>query len=185
MRFLRIALLLVLLGGWAPISAQEAPSVVVTIKEGRLSVNAQEAPLQQILAEISRLSGIPVYLEVALKAQAGLEATTVVFQALTIEEGLRRVLRNKNFILVYSLASLAEVRVYEEGKGEFRRLAVETKQPSRSGKAAPKADRSRGDPAQLARLRDGALGNPDPAERAAALDQLAGKRRTGKPVRAV
>jgi hypothetical protein len=178
MRAVASAVLLILLAGQASIPAQGAPRAAVTLKADRLSVNAREAPLRQILAELSRLSGIQVYLETTLERQIAREATTVVFESLTIEEGLRRLLRAKNFILVYSPSGLAEVRVYGEGRGEFRRLAVETKRPPARARTVQKTDRppagAAGELAQLIRLRGEALGNPDPAERSGALDELGG-----------
>lgn len=177
MRVLRATLLLLLLLACAPARAYEAPRVAVTLQDARLSVNARAVPLKEILIEISRLSGIQFFLEAALDAQAAREEITVTLKALPIEEGLRHLLRQKNFVLVYSPAGLTEARVYLEGKGEFRKLAVGTKRPPPNPRIAKQTSRpSEGAVAesdQIARFRSEALSNPDPAERSAALDRLA------------
>ena len=159
MRSLTAPILFILLVGWAPVQAEEAPHLTLTLQAARLSVTARAVPLQQILAEFSRLSGIQIHLEAALETQVAQEPTTAIFEALTIEEGLRRLLQNNNFIFVYSPVGLAEVRVYSEGKGGFRR---------------PLPGGGENDPVHLSWLRGEALNNPDPAERSMAIEKLAG-----------
>jgi len=173
-----LPVVLVLLLPVAPArAAGKAPPFSVQVDGTRLSVHAQDTPLLEILEAISRQSRAEIHLERTLEAQIAKEQLTVSFQALPLEEGLRRLLRHKNFILVYSSAGLTEVRVYMEGKGEFQRLRVEAKQPPQRPKGAQTADRPPGgaedDPARLARLRGEALGHPDPAERSTALEKLA------------
>ena len=148
----------------APVRAEDPTTLNVTLHDARLSVNARAASLQHILAEISRVSGISVYLEAGLETQLGDETTTVALEDLTVEEGLRRLLRHKNFIFAYSSTGLAEVKVYVEGTGDFHRLPVETQ---RSGERGPAAQQG------AVRLRAEALGNPDALERSRALSRLA------------
>ena len=176
MRTLKVAVFLVLLLSWVAESAQAAARVTVRLQKDRLSINAREAALREILVELSRATGIQVYLAVDLEGRVAAEATTISFKGLTIEEGLRRLLRGKNLILVYSQAGLSEIRIYGEGSREFRRLTVGRPQPSRRAQTAQRAPRPpRGvveDFAELTRLRAEALENPDPAARSAALDRL-------------
>ncbi len=144
MRFWTTALLLILLVGWAPARA-EGPR--------RGPGEARSIPLGQLLGGL----------------------TPETSRDPDIEEALRRALQGKNYILIYSAAGLSEVRVFGEGKKSARYVAVEPK-PSRQG---PKSRRPTGQPTSAteddpARLRSEALGNPDPAERASALDRLAG-----------
>ena len=177
-----------LLGVWSPAPAEDAevPHVTASARDGLVTLSAQGAPLREILAEFGRASRIEIYLESSVSVD---EATTVAFESTPPEEGLRRLLRARNFIFVYSGGSLAQVRVYTEGQGEFRRLATETQgrttamrnppgpaeAPSTSSPGTPgKAQTA--DPApdkEAIRFRSEALGNPDPEKRVAGLEELA------------
>jgi hypothetical protein len=98
------------------------------MRQGLVALTARDASLRDILTEMSRVSGIQIYLEASVTAE---EAATLAFDGLPPEDSVRRVLRARNFILVYSAGALAEVRVYTDGRGEFVRLGAET-QPSTS-----------------------------------------------------
>jgi hypothetical protein len=144
----RLALLLVLPFSCVATRADERPYVRITLSPDRVSVDAH-APLPSILAEIGRLSGVPIRLDATVVA----EPTSVRLEAPTLEEGLRRLLWNRDFLLVYSDEGLAEVRVLGGERGLPRDLEVEA--------------------ATLGRLRVEALHHPDPAVRVSALDRLA------------
>ena len=172
MIFLAIGFMFTLLVGAAPVLAQAAPHIAVTLREARLLGNAQAAPLQQFLAEIGWLAGIQVYVE----APVAQEPVTVVFEGLTVEEGLRYLLRNNQHVLLYSTAGLVEVRVYGKGKGEFTGAAVKTDQPPRVVEVTLAAysptGSAGGDLMELARLQAKALNHPNPVDRFRALDEL-------------
>jgi hypothetical protein len=93
-----LSVVLVLLPPVAPArAAGKAPPFSVQVDGARLSVHAQDTPLLEILKAISRQSRAEIYLERTLEAQIANEKLTVSFQALPLEEGLRRLLRHKNF----------------------------------------------------------------------------------------
>jgi len=143
MRYRTIALVVILLVGPVPARA-EGPR--------RVPGEARWMPLGQLLGELNpQTSRDP-----------------------DIEEALRRALQGKNYILIYWTTRLGEVRVFGEGETSIRYLAV-APAPALKG---PRPVRQSGEPGRPTvdgpgRLRSEALGNPDPAERASALDRLA------------
>jgi len=168
-----LALLAVLIAA-SPAGSKEVGGPTVILQEGRLSVSAVNAPLNQILAEISRLSGIRISLDGQI---APGETVTVAFDALPLDEGLGRLLRGKNYVLVYSPSGLAEMGVYAEGSADSRPVAPAGPLRSPKARARAKGDRPQKvgekDPAELARAQTEALEHRDPLKRIAALDKLA------------
>ena len=143
-----VVLLLVTLGSTA--RADEAPRLEVALADGRLSGDAAEAPLQSILDRIGELSGARVRFGDGDASSAG-EPITIAFDRLPLEDGLRRLLKGKDFVLAYARSRLEEARVY-----------------STTPLNAPSAP-----DAGVARLRGEALTNPDPQARLRALEGLA------------
>jgi type II secretory pathway component GspD/PulD (secretin) len=174
---------MLLLAGPRGAAAQESPEarVAATMRGGRVTLAARHAPLREILAEFGRASGIRMHLE----SDGTDESTTIAFERMAPEEGLRRLLRAKNFVFVYSGGSLAEVRTYIEGKNEdttapanARTAAIGSRRGAGPGAARrpPGMEAAAPDDAarqQAFRLRAQALGDPDPDERAAGLVELA------------
>lgn len=184
-----------LLAVWSPAVAEDSavPHVSATARDGLVTLSAQNASLREILTEFGRASGIEIYLESSVTAD---ESTTIAYDGAPPEDGLRRLLRAKNFIFIYSEGSLSQVRVYTEGRGEFRRLPTETtgRSPRTTamrnpqGPAGPLSPSSAATPGkgqtadqgtavapdkEAIRLRAEALGNPDPDQRVAGLEELA------------
>ena len=192
--------LVVVLLGWGTALAEEPPSLRVSLEAGRLSVAARDVPLHRVLSEIGRRSGAAIYVEATVEPELTAASTSLVFEARPLEEGLRLLLRERHFVLVYSADGLAEIRVYGDGTGEFRRLAggTETRRAERrAAKAARKAaatperqalreavrsaeqsaDLSQGIPqdgplADLAPFRAQALTDPDPMRRTTGLYEM-------------
>jgi hypothetical protein len=183
-----------LLAVWSPALAEDSavPHVSATARDGRVTLSAQNASLREVITELGRASGIEIYLESSVAAD---ESTTIAFEGAAPDDGLRRLLRAMNFIFIYSEGSLSQVRIYTEGRGEFRRLPTDTKgspkatemrNPRRSaGPLSPSsaarpgngqtADQDSGatPDKEASRLRAEALGNPDPEQRVAGLEELA------------
>jgi hypothetical protein len=91
---------------------------VVSFKEGRLTVIAQGAALDRILDTISRQAGVAI-----LGAdQGGAELVSVQLQDIPLEDGLRRLLKDRDTFFFYGVekdtpASLSAVWVYPKGQG--------------------------------------------------------------------
>ncbi len=71
--------------------------LAVHVEEGLLTVALRHVPLDQVLAAVARASGVAVSLDVPAP-----EPVTVTFTALPLDEGLRRILRTRSFILVFA-----------------------------------------------------------------------------------
>jgi hypothetical protein len=115
-----MAPLLLVLGllSWGSAGAEGRPTV--SVHDGRLSVSARGATVMQVLVELARTAGIRIELESSLHDRAGRETTVADFDGLTIEEGLRRLLRDQNLAFVYTGNVLTEARIYRDGTGAFR-----------------------------------------------------------------
>src|SRR5262245_3984948 len=112
-RVLPMGLLLAL--SWAPLAcAVEAPPEV-TVKNARLSVTARGASLKTILEMIGRAGGITVVVDPSVEHELGEDRTMLVLAEVPLEEGLRRLVRPRNVVFVYSPMGLAEVKVYAAG----------------------------------------------------------------------
>ncbi len=167
------------------LAGAEESELTVRYEAGRLSVSARAAPLEDVLAEVATASGVRIEIESAPLASG--ETITLTVEDVSLEDGLRRILGKQGFVLFYSPAGLAEVRVYpgpsvgvardadpdvEVGESVPRALPPGTvgRRTRRPVAAAPE------DPAELARLRTEALSGPDPAMRATALVTLSASR---------
>ena len=121
-------------------SAQMPSPPTVTVRNGQLSVAVHGVPLEAVLLEIGRQAAVRIHMDVGPRDRREHETATVTFDGVTIDEGLRRVLRNRNFAFVYVNDVLVETRVY----GEARRRLVEIGDQGRRGppdtrQAAPEA----------------------------------------------
>lgn len=174
MRAAWACVLTVLLGATA--AGGEEGRIAVSYQAGRLSVTARAAPLADVLAEVSRATGVAIALETGATPATG-RTLDIVFEAVSLEEGLRRLLRDTSYVLLYSSAGLAEIHVYPRRGGPAPGgSAVDASRLPSKLPAARNAARSPGsgaaDPAELAGLRTAALASPDPTARATALDRL-------------
>lgn len=70
----------------------------VTIEGGKLSVWLREAKVRDVMEAIARQSGI----EIIFVGQAAQTTLTESFSGLPLEDGLRRLLRGKSYMLMYS-----------------------------------------------------------------------------------
>lgn len=150
----------------APAAYAQEP-VALTIADGRLSLDAHDASLQGILDEIGDRTGLRVRMDDTGEAQVAGETVTMTLDSVPVEDALRRLLRGKDFVLVYSPSRLSEARVY----GRSPERPGSEPAPAASVPSAPA-----GVPENrqaVAQLRNQALSSPDPAARAQALEGLA------------
>jgi hypothetical protein len=70
----------------------------VTIDGGKLSVSLREAKLHDVMEAIARQSGI----QIICVGQAAQATVTESFSGLPLEDGLRRLLRGKSYMLMYA-----------------------------------------------------------------------------------
>jgi hypothetical protein len=178
-RWVLAATVLVLIG-WGPVRAQAGP-LTVEVTQSTLSVNADDVPLAEVLLAIGQRAKARILIESILEDQVGKERVTTSFADLTMDDGLRRILKNRNFILGFGPGGVDEIRVYVDGGTGFRDLTAPPREamgptgPSRptgsmrrrGAREAPVEDRAR-----LAQLRQVTLTSTDATARLEALEEL-------------
>jgi len=146
-------------GGLDPARAEEEPKpegvFVVKVEGARLTMRLEGIPLQMALKAIERESGVALALLEPLT-----EEVTIAFDDLSLEQGLRRLLGNRSYILFYAAAgpghpaALRQVKVLPKG-----REGVRAQGPSEQPRVMPS--------------RQAGLGDPDPERRMEAVMALA------------
>lgn len=81
---------------------------------GHLTVRVQDVPLGALLDEIARKSGLTVVRHVALESKVTLE-----FHRLALEQGLRRILRHRSFVLEYAAAQPRMLWILPQGEERY------------------------------------------------------------------
>ncbi|MDR4506696.1 MAG: HEAT repeat domain-containing protein [Candidatus Brocadiaceae bacterium] len=69
----------------------------ITFNNGRLSVKLKDSPLENVLQEIMIQSGAKIWLNDKID-----EKVTIEYKNIPVEEGVRRILKDKNYAFVYS-----------------------------------------------------------------------------------
>jgi hypothetical protein len=161
-----VGLLISLAGGPDPARAADEPkpegAFVVKVDRERLTVRLQGVPLHAALKAIERESGVALALLGPLR-----EEITIAFDDLPLEQGLRRLLGNRSYILFYAAAgpgqpaALRQVKVLPKGR-EGVRAEGPSEQPG------------------VMQSRQAGLGGPDPEKRMEAVMALAAGEEPGK-----
>jgi hypothetical protein len=86
-----------------PASVVLAPPEVVVIEEGRVTVDAHDADLADVLAQLGARAGFRV------RTSASLGRVTATFTAVSVEQALRRLVQDHELMLIHSPASDASV----------------------------------------------------------------------------
>lgn len=158
--------LLSMSGAWATDKAAEggaAPSFTLSVKDNTLSVEIEDAPLGEVLKELARQAQLKVYLGESRAA----EKISAKFDNLPLEEGVKRLLKGKNYTFTYDRPATANGRPGAPRLAEIRVVSTDSAPLEISGEAAvPPAEKSLED---LARK---ALQAPEPADRMDALKSL-------------
>src|SRR6266852_6480879 len=148
------------------------PGVVVQMEDDRLSVSAEEVTLKDILAEIERATSIKVSGQERLDPVVVDEARTVRFRELRVEEAFRRLLPDNDFVVVHSSDRIeVEIQVRGQGSAPPPPGTGGAAQAAPGAPAAEAAPAAPADPVSTA-LRDTAINDPDPMNRAQAMSQL-------------
>ena len=151
-----VGLLLAALGAATTATrAAGAADLSVELSNGLLSLRAEDVPLRAILDEIARVTDVRIRATDGAAPAGDETPTTLVLADVRVDDAVRRLLTGRDFVLVYSSTGrLREARVYEAATSASARTS------------AP-------DGADVPRLRGAALADPDPRERARALEDLA------------
>jgi hypothetical protein len=81
-----------------PVPAGQLVPVAVTMDDGKLSVSLSEARFYDVMDAIAHQTGI----QITFVGQASHVPLTESFSGLSLEDGLRRLLRGKNYLLMYA-----------------------------------------------------------------------------------
>lgn len=105
-------------GGKQTVAKPGAPQPVITVKDGRLTVQVQQWPLERVLEEISRHARVGIVRAPGVEG----ERVSVQFQELPVDEGLRRILTAHDAFFFYggeekAPTSLRAVWIYPRGGG--------------------------------------------------------------------
>jgi type II secretory pathway component GspD/PulD (secretin) len=103
--------------------AAAKPSRLITLEKGRLTVIVHDEPLRGVLEEVAQKSGLKIVVAPAID-----ERVSANVQALPLDEGVRRLLKSQNIVLLYAQASgdlssrvvLAGVSVWPRASGSRR-----------------------------------------------------------------
>ena len=178
-RWLLAATALALIG-WVPVRAQAGP-LTVEMTQTTLSVNADDVPLAEVLLAIGQRAKARILIESVLEDQVGKERVTTSFAGLAMDDGLRRLLKNRNFILGFGPSGVDEIRVYIDGGTGFRDLTAGPREAAvPTGPARPTGPVRRREPseapaedrARLTQLRQTTLSSGDATARLEALEEL-------------
>ena len=163
---------LLLLLGSSPGQAV-AGALTVEVAAGTLSVDAVDVPLGDVLVAIGQRAKARILIESVLEDPVGKERVTASFKKIPMDDGLRRLLKNRNFVLGFGATGVDEIRVYVDGKTGFRDLMAKSREPAeRSRPAKARPDPAPEDRAKLAQSRHLMLTSPDPTARLEALEAL-------------
>jgi hypothetical protein len=158
LRVLVVAALGLMLLGSGRIPHEVVP-LWVDVSAAGLTVFAEDVPLRLILDEIGRVTGMRIRVD-----GADQENVTIAFEDVPVDEGLRRVLRAKNFFMVSApRGGVGQAHVFRQGgtPPAERRVA----------EAADAGDRQ--DPRGVSAIRSEAIANPSSRRRLRALERLA------------
>jgi hypothetical protein len=163
-------------GAWAADPPPERPAIQVkTARPGTVSITASEVALEDLLREVSRVTGLAVYFETGMDSRVTRRPTSITVRDAPLDDVLRRLLRDTSYVVGYGADRIDEVKIFASGAGPFTRLAVASGGPghgSPSPRGRPSPSASPAAPVDAAGLETAALNHPDPAERAAALSRL-------------
>jgi len=110
----RVERSLLFIAGWLLLAASSALAENVTIQNGRISVDLKEASILDIAKDIEKNSGVTFKGDDSLLE----EKVSVYFKDLPLDEGIRRILANLNYTLMYdNRGEVSEVRIISEGTG--------------------------------------------------------------------
>jgi len=149
----------------------------ITLQDGKLTVRILEAPLWQVMAEVSRLSGVQVQW---MDSEVRQQEVSVEFTDLSLSEAVRRILRANNFLLLYPSSGeetpLTQIWIASRGEGSGRPVLKQSSVPQVSVphvQTAPVAEAPAEDSEQsLDALIETAMGEADLAARLSAIGEL-------------
>lgn len=84
----------------------------INYDKGLLSLSAKKANLEMLLTDLSKKTGIPFRLPKKLKSQITIRLSNV-----PLRKGLRRLLKDQNYALIYKGSAISEVYIVAKSSG--------------------------------------------------------------------
>ncbi len=157
---------------WAnPPTGEE--STDIKFSNGELSAKLKNSPLEKVLKEIMSQSGARIWLNDAIDG-----TVTIEFQSLPIREGVRRILKDKNYAFVYSIHDAKEGKLSIVRASKSKEIFTKAKEvphqklPSKPGIPIAKKDKPKKERPSFDALVKDALEHEDPGKREDAIIAL-------------
>ncbi|MDN3515573.1 MAG: HEAT repeat domain-containing protein [Candidatus Brocadia sp.] len=145
----------------------------IKFNNGQLSVKIKNSPLEKVLKEIMSQSGARIWLNDTIDG-----AVTLEFQNIPVGEGVRRILKDKNYAFVHALhdAKEGKLSIISASKSQeiFTKIKEEPprKHPPRPGVPIAKKDKPKKEVPSFEALAKDALENEDSGKREDAIIAL-------------
>ena len=117
---------------FVPMGVSWGDQAGISIKGDRIDADLSQVPLRAVLADLSKKTGIQVYIEKGLDGNVSTR-----FSNLSLEEGLKRILSGYSSSMIFTKAKgkirLSEVKVFKKGHSDnmdFEILAASTTEES-------------------------------------------------------
>ena len=156
--------------------ADEPPAITLTVRNGLVSLEAREAPLQAVVDEVTQRTGVRLHFDETSAASLD-DLVAIQIHDVPVEDALRLLLRGRDLVFVYGLRRLAEAHVYARSQPTAAAVPPAASVSSTPTTGSPAAFAPVPGPpldsATLAGLRSEVLESPDPGVRARALERIA------------
>jgi len=145
----------------------------IKFSNGQLSAKLKNAPLEKVLKEIMEQSGARIWLNDAIDATVTLE-----FQNVSVREGVRRILKDKNYAFLYAPNEIKEGKLSIISASKSKEIFTKTKEeppkkpPQKSVPPAAKKGKVKKEPPPFESLVKDALENEDAGKREDAIIAL-------------
>lgn len=145
----------------------------IKFNNGKLSAKLKNSPLEKVLKEVMSLSGAKIWLNDSIDG-----TVTIEFQNIPIGEGVRRMLKDKNYAFVYSRRDVKEGKLSIVSASKSKEIFTKVKEdpprklPQKTGVPVAKKDRPKKEQQPFESLVKDALENEDPGKREDAIIAL-------------
>lgn len=145
----------------------------IKFSNGQLSVKIKNSPLEKVLKEIMSQSGARIWLNDSIDG-----IVTVEFQNIPIGEGVRRILKDKNYAFAYALHEVKEgkLSIVRASKSKEIFTKVKNEPPKKAtpkpGMPVAKKEKPKKEKPSFESLVKDALENEDPGKREDAITAL-------------
>ncbi len=99
-------------------NAKSPAPALVRIADGKLSIQARQVPVDELLTQISAKSAITIHREKASEALISL-----TFKGVALDEGLRRIFKDQDIFIFYGAGASQPTTVWAYPRGQGRELA--------------------------------------------------------------